>query len=60
MVERSLSMREVPGSIPGFSTLTFFFRDLCNFFFLTDMLVKSDAVLAILALKFPNQPFIIG
>ena len=25
MVERSLSMREVPGSIPGFSTVTFFF-----------------------------------
>ena len=25
MVERSLSMREVPGSMPGFSTLNFFF-----------------------------------
>ena len=25
MVERSLSMREVPGSIPGFSIRTFFF-----------------------------------
>ncbi len=24
MVERSLSMREVPGSIPGFSTFVFF------------------------------------
>ena len=26
MVERSLSMREVPGSIPGFSILFFFFN----------------------------------
>ena len=25
MVERSLSMREVPGSIPGFSTMGYFF-----------------------------------
>ena len=26
MVERSLSMREVPGSIPGSSSLSFFFN----------------------------------
>ena len=31
MVERSLSMREVPGSIPGASNLPFFF--LFNFVF---------------------------
>ena len=32
MVERSLSMREVPGSIPGFSKF-FFFENYCYFFF---------------------------
>ena len=34
MVERSLSMREVPGSIPGFSNATFFtFVSFFLFFF---------------------------
>ena len=31
MVERSLSMREVPGSIPGFSTFIFHFIIFCVF-----------------------------
>ena len=33
MVERSLSMREVPGSIPGASKLFFFFFIALIFFF---------------------------
>ena len=33
MVERSLSMREVPGSIPGFSKSILFQLGLCFFFF---------------------------
>ena len=32
MVERSLSMREVPGSMPGFSTFFSFFFFLLDFF----------------------------
>ena len=35
MVERSLSMREVPGSMPGFSTSIFFFLQFFSFFSLT-------------------------
>ena len=38
MVERSLSMREVPGSMPGFSTFFFFFF----FFFLVPTAVPSE------------------
>ena len=34
MVERSLSMREVPGSMPGFSTSIFFFHLIFLFFFI--------------------------
>ena len=33
MVERSLSMREVPGSIPGASKILFFLRRSKNYFF---------------------------
>ena len=33
MVERSLSMREVPGSMPGFSTLIFFFSPFFSLHF---------------------------
>ena len=40
MVERSLSMREVPGSIPGFSN--FFFPKLLSLFFLLFLPNSSD------------------
>ena len=41
MVERSLSMREVPGSIPGFSNF-FFLPKLLSFFFLLFLANSSD------------------
>ena len=41
MVERSLSMREVPGSIPGFSNF-FFLPKLLSFFFLLFLPNSSD------------------
>ena len=41
MVERSLSMREVPGSIPGFS-IFFFLPKLLSFFFLLFLANSSD------------------
>ena len=41
MVERSLSMREVPGSIPGFSNF-FFLPKLLSFFFLLFLPKSSD------------------
>ena len=41
MVERSLSMREVLGSMPGFSTF-FFFENYYCFFFLLFLANSSD------------------
>ena len=41
MVERPLSMREVPGSIPGFSMLIFLF---CVFVFAFVFYLKQDNV----------------
>ena len=37
MVERSLSMREVPGSMPGLSTLFNFPKRQKNFFFFLNL-----------------------
>ena len=45
MVERSLSMREVPGSIPGFS-ISFFVNALFPFFYFFGLLQEANTLIA--------------
>ena len=55
MVERSLSMREVPGSMPGFSTLFFPF-----FFFFFFLVEKEKGTAFLFFLFFYTLPLIFG
>ena len=55
MVERSFSMREVLGSMPGFSTFFFFENYLCVFFLL--FLANSSDNKQVFRWKIVDSPF---
>ena len=52
MVERSLSMREVPGSIPGFSTFKKLFLN-SYFIIITDFLSAELSLILLRRLRVP-------